>query len=248
DMMDPVPVQDIERVKASPNVTALIGPELRTIFLNMDSFRDELLYSNIKGKNPFKDARVRKAFYQAIDIEAIHTKIMRGMAVNSALLISPLLYARANEFKRHPYDLVAAKKRLADAGYATGFEVEMDCPNDRYVNDEGICQAVAQMLSRIDIKVKLNSMPKAKFFEKAGPTTKYDSSFNLLGWTPGSLDSWNVIENIIGCRDADGKGGGLFNFGGYCNARISALNKLILVETDSKKRDEMIAEAFRINH
>ena len=115
--------------------------------------------------------------------------------------------------------MAAAKKLLADAGYPNGFEVVMDCPNDRYVNDEGICQAVAQMLSRIDIKVKLNAMPKAKYFQKAGPTDKYDSSFNLLGWTPGSLDSWNVVENIIGCRDANGKGG-TFNFGGYCNPRI----------------------------
>ena len=136
----------------------------------MDSIRDELLYSSVKGKNPFKDARVRKAVYQAIDMEAIHTKVMRGMSVNSALLISPLLFARAGEFKRHPYDVAAAKKLLADAGYPSGFEVEMDCPNDRYVNDEAICQAVAQMLSRIDIKVKLNAMPKAKYFEKAGPT------------------------------------------------------------------------------
>jgi peptide/nickel transport system substrate-binding protein len=247
DMMDPVPVQDIERVRSSSNVSVLIAPELRTIFLNMDSFRDELLYSSVKGKNPFKDARVRKAIYQAIDIEAIHNKVMRGMSVNSALLISPLLFARAGEFKRYPYDVAAAKKLLTDAGYADGFGVEMDCPNDRYVNDEAICQAVAQMLSRIDIKVKLNSMPKAKFFAKAGPSQKYDSSFNLLGWTPGSLDSWNVIENILGCRDADGNGG-LFNFGGYCNKRIDELNKLILVETDAKKRDEMIAEAFRINH
>ena len=95
----------------------LIGPEIRTIFLNMDSMRDELLYSSVKGKNPFKDARVRKAFYQAIDIEAIHTKVMRGMSVNSALLISPLLYARAGEFKRQPYDVAAAKKLLAEAGY-----------------------------------------------------------------------------------------------------------------------------------
>jgi len=247
DMMEPVPVQDIERVKSSANVSALIGPELRTIFLNLDSFRDELLYSSVKGKNPFKDARVRKAVYQAIDIEAIHSKVMRGMSVNSALLISPLLFARAGEFKRHPYDVAATKKLMADAGYADGFAVDMDCPNDRYVNDEAICQAIAQMLSRIDIRVKLNSMPKAKFFEKAGPSKKYDSSFNLLGWTPGSLDSWNVIENILGCRDADGIGGP-FNFGGYCNKRIEELNKLILVETDAKKRDEMIAEAFRINH
>jgi peptide/nickel transport system substrate-binding protein len=247
DMMDPVPVQDVERVKASPNATVLTGPELRTIFLNLDSFRDELLYSSVKGKNPFKDMRVRKAVYQAIDMEAIHNKVMRGMSVNSAILISPLLYARAGEFKRHPYDVEAAKKLMTEAGYAQGFEVEMDCPNDRYVNDEAICQAVTQMLSRIDIKVKLNAMPKAKFFEKAGPSKKYDSSFNLLGWTPGSFDSWNVVENIIGCRDADGKGG-LFNYGGYCNPKMPELNKKILVETDIAKRDEMIYEAFKLNH
>jgi peptide/nickel transport system substrate-binding protein len=247
DMMDPVPVQDIDRVKSSPNVTALIGPELRTIFLNMDSMRDELLYSNVKGKNPFKDVRVRKAFYQAIDIEAIHTKVMRGMSVNSALMISPLLYARGGEFKRHPYDPAAAKKLLTEAGYPDGFELVMDCPNDRYVNDEAICQAVAQMLARIDIKVKLNAQPKAKYVQKVLATSKYDSSFSLLGWTPGSSDSWNVIENIIGCRDADGKGG-LFNLGGWCNPRVTELNKLILVEADTKKRDEMIAEAFRLAH
>src|SRR5581483_3823741 len=217
DMMDPVPVQDIDRLKANPNVKVLIGPEIRTIFLNMDSMRDELLYSSVKGKNPFKDARVRKAFYQAIDIEAIHTKVMRGMSVNSALLISPLLYARADEFKRHPYDVAAAKKLMAEAGYPNGF------------------------------KVKLNAMPKAKYFQKAGPTDKYDSSFNLLGWTPGSLDSWNVLANIAGCRDANGKGG-TFNFGGYCNPKVTELSEQILVETDIKKRDDLIAQAFRIVH
>ena len=248
DMMDPVPVQDVERVKNSPGTKVLTGPELRTIFLHMDSLRDELLYSNVKGKNPFKDPRVRRAVYQAIDMEAIHTKIMRGLSANSALLISPLLFARANEFKRWPHDPAAAKKLLAEAGYADGFEVEMDCPNDRYVNDEAICQAVTQMQARIGIKVRLNSLPKSKYFEKAGVTSKFNSSFNLLGWTPGSFDSWNVVENILGCRDADGKGSGLFNYGGYCNPRIQALNKVILVETDVAKRNEMIAEAFRINH
>ena len=247
DMMDPVPVQDIERIKSSPNVTVMTGPELRTIFLNMDSFRDELLYSNVKGKNPFKDARVRKAFYQAIDIEAIKSRVMRGNSAPSSILISPLLFSRAAEIKRHPYDVEASKKLLAEAGYPNGFEVTMDCPNDRYVNDEAICQAVAAMLARANVKVQLNAQPKAKYFEKAGPTAKYDSSFNLLGWTPGSFDSWNVIENIIGCRDADGKGG-LFNYGGYCNPKMPELNKKILVETDVAKRDEMIAEAFRLNH
>jgi peptide/nickel transport system substrate-binding protein len=247
DMMDPVPVQDVERVKKSPGVRVLTGPELRTIFLHLDSMRDELLYSNVKGKNPFKDPRVRRAVYQAIDMEAIHTKVMRGLSSNSSILISPLLFSRSAEIKRWPYDVAAAKKLLAEAGYPNGFEVEMDCPNDRYVNDEAICQAVTQMQARIGIKVKLNAMPKSKYFEKAGVASKFNSSFNLLGWTPGSFDSWNVIANIIGCRDADGKGG-LFNYGGYCNARVEELNAKILVETDIAKRDAMILEAFKINH
>lgn len=247
DMMDPVPVQDVERVKSNPGTDVLTAPELRTIFLNMDSFRDELLYSNVKGKNPFKDARVRKAFYQAIDIEAIKSKVMRGMSAPSALLISPLLYSRSGEFKRHAYDPDAAKKLLAEAGYPSGFEVTMDCPNDRYVNDEGICQAVTTMLARIGVKVELQAQPKAKYFEKAGPTKKYDSSFNLLGWTPGSFDSWNVIANLASCRDAEGKGSP-FNYGGYCNPKVEELNKKVLVETDTEKRDDLIAQAYRIVH
>jgi peptide/nickel transport system substrate-binding protein len=247
DMMDPVPVQDIERVKQSPNVTVMTGPELRTVFLNMDSFRDELLYSNVKGKNPFKDARVRKAFYQAIDIEAIKSRVMRGNSAPSSLLISPLLFSRAAEIKRWPYDVEASKKLLAEAGYPNGFEVTLDCPNDRYVNDEAICQAVAAMLARVNVKVQLNAQPKAKYFEKAGPTAKYDSSFNLLGWTPGSFDSWNVLANITHCRDANGKGG-QFNYGGYCNPKVDELADKILVESDTAKRDAMILEAFKIVH
>jgi peptide/nickel transport system substrate-binding protein len=245
--MDPVPPQDIDRINNSGKATVQVGPELRTIFLNMDSMRDQLLYSDVKGKNPFKDARVRKAFYQAIDIEAIKAKVMRNMSVPSALLISPLLYSRAGEFKRHAYDVEAARKLLAEAGYPNGFAVEMDCPNDRYVNDEAICQATAAMLSRINVKVKLNAMPKAKYFEKAGPTQKYDSSFNLLGWTPGGFDSWNVLFNLASCRDADGKGSP-FNYGGWCNPKIAELASSILSETDLKKRDDLIAQAFRIVH
>jgi peptide/nickel transport system substrate-binding protein len=247
DMMEPVPLQDVERLKSNPNITVLQGPELRTIFLGMDQKRDELQFSSVKGKNPFKDKRVRQAFFQAIDIEAIKSRVMRGLSTPSALLISPLLYSRSGEFKRHPYDPEASKKLLAEAGYPQGFEVTMDCPNDRYVNDEAICQAVTTMLARVGVKVTLLAQPKAKYFEKAGPTKKYDSSFNLLGWTPGSFDSWNVLANIAGCRDADGKGG-TFNYGGYCNQKVEALAKQILVEVDPKKRDDLIFEAFTIVH
>jgi peptide/nickel transport system substrate-binding protein len=245
DLIDPLPVQDIARVSENPNTTVLTSPELRTIFLNMDSMRDELLYSNIKGKNPLKDARVRRAFYQAIDIEAIKAKVMRGMAAPTALMISPLLLHGAGEIKRWPYDVGAAKRLMADAGYPEGFELVMDCPTDRYVNDEEICQAVAAMLARIDVKVDLNLLPKAQYFEKVGPTRKYDSSFNLLGWTPGSLDSYTILANLVMCRDRDGNGG-TFNFGGYCNPEIDRLARQIVVEADKGKRDHLILDAFRI--
>jgi peptide/nickel transport system substrate-binding protein len=247
DWIDPVPLQDIARVNANPTTGVLSGSELRTIFLGFDQFRDELKYASVKGKNPFKDIRVRKAFYQAIDIEAIKSRVMRGMATPSALLISPQLFSRSGEFKRWPYDPDAAKRLLAEAGYPDGFEVTMDCPNDRYVNDEAICQAVAAMLARIGVKIDLLAQPKAKYFAKVLASGGYDTSFYLLGWTPGSLDSWNIFNNIIGCRDAKGKGG-MFNLGGYCNPKITELADQVLVEPDKVKRDALIAQAFAIEH
>ncbi|MEQ8651403.1 MAG: ABC transporter substrate-binding protein [Kiloniellales bacterium] len=245
DFMYPVPTQDIKRVENNADTSMLIGPELRTIFLGMDQMRDELLYSNIKGKNPFKDERVRKAVYQAIDIEAIKQKVMRGLSTPSAIMISPFLFAKSDDFKRLAYDPDAAKKLLEEAGYGDGFEVSMDCPNDRYVNDEAICQAVTAMLAKIGIKVNLNAQPKALYFAKVLAPGGYDTSFYLLGWTPGSFDSWNVLHNLHGCRNEAGDGGP-FNLGGYCNPKVDELTGQILVETDADKRDDLIKQAYDI--
>src|SRR6201994_2555263 len=166
DIIEPVPIQDISRVDASPNAQVLKGPELRTIFLGFDQSRDELLYSNVKGKNPFKDIRVREAFYKEIDIELIKTRVMRGLSTPSALMIAPQLFALSKDFARPKYDPDMAKKLLTEAGYPDGFEVTLDCPNDRYVNDAAICQAVVGMLARIGVKVNLLAQPKAQYFAK----------------------------------------------------------------------------------
>lgn len=121
----------------------------------------------------------------------------------------------------------------------------MDCPNNRYVNDERICTAVTAMLARIGIKVTLLAQPKALFFKKVlGPA--YNTSFYLLGWTPGSFDSWNVLYNLIHCQEASGAG--KFNLGNYCNPKVDVLTGQVLVETDATERDAMIAEAYRILH
>src|SRR6202140_5252220 len=152
---EPVPIQDIARVNASPNAAVMTGPELRTIFLGMDQSRDELLYSNVKGENPFKDIRVREAFYRAVDVDLIKTRVMRGLSTPSALMVAPQLFKLSAGFTRPKFDPDGAKKLLTEAGYPDGFEVTMDCPNDRYVNDSAICQAGVGMLARIVVKVNL---------------------------------------------------------------------------------------------
>jgi peptide/nickel transport system substrate-binding protein len=247
DVIEPVPVQDIARINASPNAQVLTGPELRTIFLGMDMKRDELLYSNVKGKNPFKDIRVREAFYKAIDVDLIKTRVMRGLSTPSALMIAPQLYALSKDFVREKADVNAAKKLLTDAGYPDGFELTMDCPNDRYVNDAAICQAVVGMLARIGVKVDLLAQPKAQFFAKVLKPGGYQTSFFMLGWTPSSMDSQNVMHDIMGCRD-DPKdpGRGEANLGDYCNKQFDEITDKVLLETDTAKRDQMIKQAFEI--
>ncbi|MEX3008573.1 ABC transporter substrate-binding protein [Hoeflea sp. TYP-13] len=246
DLVYPIPVQDIKRVNDNAATSALTGPELRTIFLGMDQMRDELLYSSVKGKNPFKDQRVREAFYHAIDIEAIKQKVMRNLSTPSSIMISPFMFDNASKITRLPYDPDAAKALLKEAGYPDGFEVGMDCPNDRYVNDEAICQAVAAMLARVGVKVNLNAQPKAQYFAKVLASGGFDTSFYLLGWTPGSFDSWNVLSNLHGCRDEAGNGG-MFNLGGYCNADVDELTSQILVENDPDKRLDLITQAYQIS-
>jgi peptide/nickel transport system substrate-binding protein len=245
DWADPIPLQDVARVNASGMAKVLQGPELRTIFLGFDQYRPELRYSNVKGKNPFKDVRVREAFYLAIDENAIKEKVMRGAATPSALMISPLLFDLSKDFTRPAYDPEKAKKLLADAGYPSGFEVTMDCPNDRYVNDEAICQAIVAMLARVNVKIDLLAQPKAKYFAKILVSGGYDTSFYLLGWTPGSFDSWNILANMYRCRDEKGVGGNN-NVGNYCNPKVEQLTKDVLVEGDKTKRDQLIKTAYEI--
>ena len=242
DVMEPVPVQDIDRVNSSANTRAITGPELRTIFLGMDQKRDELLYSNVKGKNPFKDKRVRQAFYQAIDIKGIKKTVMRGASNPSAQLVGPGINGFQPEMKRLPYDVEAAKKLMAEAGYPNGFEVSMNCPNDRYVNDGRICQTVAANLSRSNVKINLQAETKGTYFPKV---LRRDTSFYMLGWTPATYDAHNAMNAIMRC--VDDKGAGQFNLGAYCNPKVDELTLKVQAETDKNKRNAYIKEAFDLH-
>jgi peptide/nickel transport system substrate-binding protein len=240
DMMEPVPVQDVARINASPSATVLQGPELRTIFLGMDQKRDELLFSSVKGKNPFKDKRVRQAFYQALDIEAIKNQVMRGAATPTALMEAPGVAGfPADLNKRLPYDVEGAKKLMADAGYPQGFEVGMNCPNDRYVNDADICQAVASMLARIGVKVNLNAMPRATYFPKM---QRLETSFCMLGWGGATTDAIFTLQPVLHSRND--KGDGDYNWGNYKDPEFDKLIDDAKGDTDMKRRQETINKAM----
>lgn len=246
DLAFPVPVQDWQRLEAAKGVSPLTGAEARTIYIGMDQFRDELLYSNVNGANPFKDQRVRQAIAHALNLEAIRDKIMRGAATPSGMMIAPQVNGYDEELGQpYAFDTEMSKALLAEAGYPDGFEVTLDCPNDRYVNDEQICLAVASMLAQVGVKVDVLAQPRSKFFAKILEQSGYDTSMYLMGWTPSSIDAHNVLSNLIMCRRPEDNHG-IYNLGDYCNARVDELAIMIEGETDQAKRSDMILEAFTI--
>ncbi|MCW8087231.1 ABC transporter substrate-binding protein [Sabulicella glaciei] len=243
DMVYTVPPQDMDRIRRTNGLRIIEGPELRTIYLGMDQGRDELLKSDVRGRNPFKDVRVRRAMLLAIDMQAIHSRVMRGQSRVTNQIFGPGVngFMEAND-RRPAVDLDAARRLLAEAGYPNGFGVTLDCPNDRYVNDEAICTAVVSMLARIGVRVNLNAQTRARFFAEVNPP-RYNTSFYMLGWTPNTYDAHNALFNLAGTRDGVR---GVFNNGGYSNPRFDELLGQIAVETNPQRRQEMITEASRI--
>ena len=248
-VLDPSP-QDLERLEKTPGVKVINGIENRIIFIGMDQARDELLYSNVKGRNPFKDKRVRQAMYQSIDIEAIKTKLMRGQAFpTGSMTPSPLgAYNDPAIEKRRPFDVAAATKLLAEAGYPQGFEVTLNCPNNRYINDEKICQALAAMWAKINIKVRLDAQPRTVYFPRLD---KLDTSLYMLGWGGAITDAETLLTPVLRNRGANGVGD--YNYGNYKNAKLEEAAIAQSKEADPKKREAFIKQALlahndEINH
>ena len=239
-ILDPSP-QDLDRLEKTPNIKVINGIENRVIFIGMDQARDELLYSSVKGKNPFKDKRVRQALYQAIDIEAIKTKLMRGQAFTTGSM-TPSPLGSFNDpaiEKRRPFDVAAATKLLADAGYPQGFEVTLNCPNNRYINDEKICLALAAMWAKINIKVKVDAQPRAIYFPRLD---KLDVSLYMLGWGGAITDAETVLTPVLRNRGANGIGD--YNYGNYKNAKLDEAAAASSKEGDPKQREAFIKAAL----
>jgi peptide/nickel transport system substrate-binding protein len=243
DMIYSVPPQDMKRIANTTGLHLIQKPELRTIYLGFDVWRDELPSSDIKGRNPFKDQRVREAFALAIDEPIIVQKVILGLGHPTWLMWGPGVNGyNAKLDVRPPPDLAKAKQLLSAAGYPNGFRVTFDCPNDRYVMDEQICTAITSMLARIGIKIDLLAQTKAKYFAKI-LAPRYDTDFYLLGWTPATYDAHNALYALLGTRSG---GRGEVNVGGYSNPALDDLIEKIGVESDQVKRDAMIDDAALI--
>jgi len=238
-VLDPPP-QDLRRIEENKGTKVVRGQENRVVFFGFDQMRDELLYSNVKGKNPFKDVRVRQAVYHAIDIDAIRSRIMRGSAVPTGGITPSITASNPEAEKRLPYDVNRSKQLLAEAGYPNGFEVTLDCPNNRYVNDEEICIAVASMLAKIGISTKVSTQPRATYFPKL---EKFDTSMYMLGWGGAITDAQTMLSPVLHSKD-DKTGYGSFNYGRYVNPKLDELIDAAATESLPEKRREIIRQAL----
>jgi peptide/nickel transport system substrate-binding protein len=245
DMLYAVPPQTTYRIAHAPGVHLVQEPELRTIFLGFDYRHDQLADSDVKGRNPFRDKNVRQAFGQAIDEQLIKTKVMRGFATPTGLLVGPGINGFDPALNtRLPYDPAAAKALLAAAGYPRGFVIGMDCPNDRYLNDEAICDSIVAMLAKIGVKVTLNAQTRGKFFSKL-MDPNLGSSFFLMGWAPPTYDALDALVNLTATPNKEAHRGDA-NFGFYSNPALDALIAQTAGEADPAKRTELMRQALAL--
>jgi peptide/nickel transport system substrate-binding protein len=239
-VLDPL-LNDIPRLKQNPAVEIIEGPENRVIFLVMDQARDELKYSSVKGRNPLKDLRVRQALYMAIDVDAIQKQVMRGQSrPTGAMIPSPSATFPEIEPRLLPHDPARAKKLLAEAGYPDGFELGLVCPNNRYVNDERICTAISSMFAKVGVKVRLDTMPRAQFFQRVD---QLDVSMHLYGWGGAVTDPGFTLTPVLHGRD--GKGKGDFNSGRYKDDELDRMIDAVESELDPGKRRALMLDAFK---
>jgi peptide/nickel transport system substrate-binding protein len=240
DMLTDIPTQDVARLRGDAKLKIVDGPEVRTIYLAPDIGSAELKYSNIKGRNPFADKRVRQALSMAIDREAIKRTIMRGLSIPAGVMVAPGVNGNTPEIDvPTKVDIEGAKKLLAEAGYPDGFEVRFNAPNNRYVNDEEIAQAVVAMWARIGVKASLVAENMATFSQKF---QNFDSSLYMLGWGVATYDAQYMIQSLVRTRTTGADGN--FNFSRISDPVVDKLTDAMKSEIDVTKRNQMINEAL----
>jgi peptide/nickel transport system substrate-binding protein len=237
-VIDP-PFQDLVRLKADKALKVSQIDDIGTQYLALDQHSAELAGSDVKGRNPFKDVRVRRAVQLAIDADLIVRQVLRGEGKVTGSFISPLLDGYRPEFEQRPKaDAAAARALLRQAGYENGFSVQMECVNVAW--RAAVCQAAASMLEKVGIRASLVVSPSSVFFPKLSQGT---GSLVEFGWSP-TPDPWGTLQAII--RSNDGLTTGAFNAGRYSNAKVDALIDGLRVEPDLARRRAMVGDVLRI--
>lgn len=237
-VIDP-PFQDMARLSQDKRLKLTSTTDIGTQYLGFDQARSELETSDVKGRNPFRDLRVRRAVYLAIDIDPIVAKVLRGQATATGSFVSTLVGGYLPDLDRRlPYDPVAARALLKEAGYPDGFSVQLDCVNVTF--RAAVCQAITAMLAQVGIRATFQPSPSALFFPKL---TQATSSFFEFGWSP-TTDAWSMLNSTV--RSHDGAGAGQFNGGRYSNPKLDALIDSIRVEPDLTRRRQLVGNALRL--
>jgi peptide/nickel transport system substrate-binding protein len=247
DFIDEVPPSDIKTLKAKPNVTLAAGVSNRVIYLHIDTHRDKTPFAfdkdgNPLDRNPLKDLRVRKAISKAINRKAIVERVMEGSAIPAGQLLPEGFFGVSPNLKVEPYDPEGAKKLLAEAGYPKGFKLTLHSPNNRYINDKDVAQAVAQMLSRIGIDTAVDAMPQNVFFSRA---SKLEFSLMLVGWGSGTGEASSPLKSLLATYDP-AKGWGPSNRGRYSNPKLDELLGQALRTIDDGAREKLLQQATEV--
>ncbi len=249
EMIDLVPTADITRLKTDPKIVLSQGVSNRVIYLHLDHDRDDTPFvTGTGGKNPLKDVRVRKAISKAINRPAIVEKVMEGIAIPAGQLLPEGFFGVSPNLKAEAYDPEGAKKLLADAGWGGGFGITIHGPNDRYINDANIAQAIGQMLTRIGIETKVETMPKSVYFSRAsrgGPNKTPEFSFILVGWGSGTGEASSPLKSLLTTYDKS-KGHGSSNRGRYSNPEVDKLVVEALATVDDTKREKLLQRATEV--
>jgi peptide/nickel transport system substrate-binding protein len=247
DAIEQPPTADLTRIKGDPKFTVSSKISHRVIYFNFDHLDRASPFITDKAgkplaKNPLLDVRVRRAISKAINRQAIADRVMEGQAIPSGQLVSEKLFGHVPGLKADAYDVEGAKKLLAEAGYPDGFNITIHGPSGRYVNDEKIVQAVAQMVSRIGITAKVETAPMGPY---SGRASKQEFSFHMVGWGASTGEASSPLRSLLATFNRD-KGLGAVNWGRYSNVKVDYLIEQALQQVDDENRSVMLQNATKL--
>lgn len=246
-VLDPAP-QDIARLERNDSIRVLSRAEDRVMMIALDQYRDQTPYaSDLDGKplsaNPFKDVRVRQALSLAVNRQALVKSIMRGKAVATNTVISDSVFGYDSQIAQTgQYDLPKAKALLKEAGFEKGFAFTLDTPNNRWVNDENLCKALASMWAKLNVKVNVHSMPRAQYFPKV---LSFDTSAGLVGWGSSTFDAFYPLQSLSATYDGT-SGAGISNIGRASDKQMDALLKKLNLAEDLNEREAIARQALSL--